>query len=82
MELGGTDQKFNLLMGRELQKQHGGAAGGACDAVAGRAGVNKMSKPGNYIGIAEALAKSFGKVMSISDELMWRWLSCCVQTST
>jgi len=77
VELGGTDQKFNLLMGRELQKQAG--QGQQCvltmPLLEGLDGVNKMSKSlGNYIGIAEAPEVIFAKIMSISDELMWRYI--------
>jgi tyrosyl-tRNA synthetase len=77
VELGGTDQKFNLLMGRELQKQAGQSQ--QCvltmPLLEGLDGVNKMSKSlGNYIGIAEAPAIIFAKIMSISDELMWRYI--------
>jgi tyrosyl-tRNA synthetase len=77
VELGGTDQKFNLLVGRELQKQHGQAP--QCiltmPLLEGLDGVNKMSKSlGNYIGIAESPTEIFGKIMSASDELMWRYL--------
>ena len=77
VELGGTDQKFNLLMGRELQKHHGQAP--QCiltmPLLEGMDGVNKMSKSlGNYIGINEAPQEIFGKLMSISDELMWRYI--------
>ena len=77
MELGGTDQKFNLLMGRELQKHYGQAA--QCvltmPLLIGLDGVNKMSKSlGNYVGITDAPQEMFGKLMSISDELMWRYL--------
>jgi tyrosyl-tRNA synthetase len=76
IELGGTDQKFNLLMGRMLQEQHGQKP--QCvimmPLLEGLDGVNKMSKSlGNYIGIAEAPNEIFGKVMSISDTLMWRY---------
>lgn len=76
MELGGTDQKFNLLVGRELQKHYGQAP--QCiltmPLLEGLDGVNKMSKSlGNYIGIAEPPQEIFGKVMSISDVLMWRY---------
>ena len=76
LELGGTDQKFNLLVGRELQKQYGQEA--QCvltmPLLEGLDGVEKMSKSkGNYIGISEAPGEMFGKVMSISDELMWRY---------
>ena len=77
VELGGTDQKFNLLMGRELQKQHGQPA--QCvltmPLLEGLDGVNKMSKSlGNYIGINEPPREIFGKLMSVSDELMWRYI--------
>ena len=77
LELGGTDQKFNLLMGRELQKHYGQSP--QCiltmPLLEGLDGVNKMSKSlGNYIGITEAPSEIFGKLMSISDELMWRYL--------
>ena len=78
VELGGTDQKFNLLVGRELQKHHGQPA--QCiltmPLLEGLDGVNKMSKSmGNYIGITEAPTDMFGKLMSVSDELMWRYLN-------
>jgi len=77
IELGGTDQKFNLLMGRELQKHYGQPA--QCvitmPLLEGTDGVNKMSKSlGNYIGINEGPQQIFGKLMSISDDLMWRYL--------
>jgi len=77
MELGGTDQKFNLLMGRELQKFWGQSP--QCvltmPLLEGLDGVNKMSKSlGNYIGITESPEQIFGKIMSISDELMWRYI--------
>jgi tyrosyl-tRNA synthetase len=76
IELGGTDQKFNLLVGRELQKDFGQEP--QCiltmPLLEGLDGTEKMSKSkGNYVGIAEAPGEMFGKVMSISDELMWRW---------
>src|SRR5574343_1559424 len=76
VELGGTDQKFNLLVGRELQKHYGQRP--QCvltmPLLEGLDGVNKMSKSlGNYIGINEAPREIFGKVMSISDDLMWRY---------
>ncbi|MCB1915526.1 MAG: tyrosine--tRNA ligase [Rhodocyclaceae bacterium] len=76
VELGGTDQRFNLLMGRELQKRFGQAP--QCvlmmPLLEGLDGVNKMSKSlGNYIGIDEPAGEIFGKVMSVSDELMWRY---------
>jgi tyrosyl-tRNA synthetase len=77
LELGGTDQKFNLLMGREVQKEHGQPP--QCiltmPLLEGTDGVNKMSKSlGNYVGISEPPADIFGKLMSISDVLMWRYL--------
>ena len=77
LELGGTDQKFNLLMGRELQKHHGQPP--QCiltmPLLEGLDGVNKMSKSlGNYIGITESPREIFGKLMSVSDELMWRYI--------
>jgi tyrosyl-tRNA synthetase len=77
VELGGTDQKFNLLMGRELQKHFGQPP--QCivtmPLLEGLDGVNKMSKSGgNYIGITESPGDIFGKLMSISDELMWRYI--------
>jgi tyrosyl-tRNA synthetase len=77
IELGGTDQKFNLLMGRELQKHYGQPA--QCvltmPLLEGLDGVNKMSKSlGNYVGITDTPQDMFGKLMSISDTLMWRYL--------
>lgn len=76
VELGGTDQKFNLLMGRHLQREHGQEAQIVLTVpiLEGLDGVQKMSKSlGNYIGIDENPADMFGKIMSISDELMWRY---------
>jgi len=76
MELGGTDQKFNLLVGRELQKHYGQTPQVVLTMpiLEGLDGVQKMSKSlGNYIGIAEDPREMFGKVMSISDDLMWRY---------
>ncbi len=77
VELGGTDQKFNLLMGRELQKHHGQQP--QCiltmPLLEGLDGINKMSKSlGNYVGIDEPPTEIFGKLMSISDTLMWRYI--------
>src|SRR6185436_2531309 len=77
VELGGTDQKFNLLVGRELQKDFGQEQ--QCimtmPLLVGTDGVEKMSKSlGNYIGIAEPAPEIFGKLMRISDELMWRYM--------
>lgn len=77
VELGGTDQTFNLLMGRELQRHHGQAPQVVLTMplLEGLDGVNKMSKSlGNYIGITDAPDDMFGKLMSISDDLMWRYL--------
>jgi tyrosyl-tRNA synthetase len=76
VELGGTDQKFNLLMGRNLQREYEQEAQ-VCvimPLLEGTDGVQKMSKSlGNYIGINEPPQEMFGKIMSISDELMWRY---------
>ena len=76
VELGGTDQKFNLLVGRQLQEAYGQEP--QCvltmPLLEGLDGVNKMSKSlGNYVGIAESADAQFGKLMSVSDELMWRY---------
>lgn len=76
VEIGGTDQKFNLLVGRELQRHYGQPS--QCvltmPLLEGLDGVNKMSKSlGNYIGISESPREIFGKVMSVSDDLMWRY---------
>ncbi len=76
VELGGTDQKFNLLMGRELQKQEGmhPQVVITMPILEGLDGVQKMSKSlGNYVGINDEPAEMFGKLMSISDDLMWRY---------
>ena len=77
IELGGTDQKFNLLMGRELQKHFGQSP--QCiltmPLLEGLDGINKMSKSlNNYVGITESPKEIFGKLMSVSDELMWRYI--------
>ena len=77
LELGGTDQKFNLLMGREVQKHYGQPP--QCiltmPLLEGLDGVNKMSKSlGNYVGITDSPGEIFGKLMSASDELMWRYI--------
>jgi len=77
LELGGADQKFNLLMGRELQKHFGQKP--QCiltmPLLEGLDGVNKMSKSlGNYVGITDSPREQFGKLMSVSDELMWRYI--------
>lgn len=77
IECGGTDQKFNLLMGRELQKQEGEEPQAILmmPLIEGLDGVKKMSKSlGNYIGINESPEAMFGKLMSISDSLMWRYI--------
>jgi tyrosyl-tRNA synthetase len=76
LELGGTDQKFNLLVGRELQKEYGQAP--QCiltmPLLEGTDGVDKMSKSkNNYIGVDESSTEMFGKIMSISDTLMWKY---------
>ncbi|GAL19571.1 tyrosine--tRNA ligase [Vibrio maritimus] len=76
VELGGTDQKFNLLMGRELQKSHGQKPQVVLTMplLVGLDGVKKMSKSAhNYIGVSEAPSEMFGKIMSISDDLMWSY---------
>jgi tyrosyl-tRNA synthetase len=78
LELGGTDQKFNLLVGRELQKEYGQEP--QCiltmPLLVGLDGVDKMSKSkGNYIGISESPGEMFGKLLSISDELMWSYFT-------
>jgi len=76
VELGGTDQKFNLLVGRQLQEAYGQEPQVVMTMplLEGLDGVNKMSKSlGNYVGIAEPADQMFGKLMSISDELMWRY---------
>src|SRR5579862_7781455 len=76
VELGGTDQKFNLLVGRHLQEAYGQEPQVVMTMplLEGTDGVNKMSKSlGNYIGITESPDSMFGKIMSISDELMWRY---------
>jgi len=84
VELGGTDQKFNLLMGRNLQREYGQESQVAMitPLLEGTDGVQKMSKSlGNYIGINESPQEMFGKVMSISDELMWRYYELCTDLS-
>ncbi|MGC8521121.1 MAG: tyrosine--tRNA ligase [Steroidobacteraceae bacterium] len=76
VELGGTDQKFNLLVGRQLQSAYGQEPQVVLTVplLEGTDGINKMSKSlGNYIGIAEPPGEMFGKVMSVSDTLMWRY---------
>jgi tyrosyl-tRNA synthetase len=84
VELGGTYQKFNLLMGRELQRHYGQQPQivMTMPLLEGTDGVQKMSKSyGNYIGITEAPQEMFGKVMSISDELMWRYYELLTDVS-
>ncbi len=76
VELGGTDQKFNLLMGRELQKSHGQTPQViiTMPILEGLDGIQKMSKSlNNYIGVSDVPDEMFGKIMSVSDELMWRY---------
>lgn len=85
LELGGSDQRFNLLVGRELQRQYGQEP--QCiltmPLLVGLDGVNKMSKSKhNYIGITDAPNDMFGKVMSISDDLMWNWYDLLSLRST
>ena len=80
VELGGTDQKFNLLMGRNLQREYGQPAQVAVitPLLRGLDGVHKMSKSlDNYIGINEPPDAMFGKIMSVSDELMWEYYELC-----
>jgi tyrosyl-tRNA synthetase len=84
VELGGTDQKFNLLVGRELQRAYGQASQIVLTMpiLEGLDGVQKMSKSfGNAIGITEAPVEMFGKVMSVSDEMMWRYWELLTDTS-
>jgi len=84
VELGGTDQKFNLLMGRNLQREYEQDSQVAVimPLLEGTDGVQKMSKSlGNYIGINEPPQEIFGKVMSISDDLMWRYYELCTDLS-
>ncbi len=78
LELGGTDQLFNLLLGRELQKIHGQEPQVVLTLplLEGLDGVQKMSKSlGNYVGVTDPSGEMFGKIMSINDELMWRYFS-------
>ena len=78
VELGGTDQKFNLLVGRDIQREYGQSPQTVITMpiLEGLDGVQKMSKSlGNYVGIFEAPNEMFGKIMSISDDLMWRWFT-------
>src|SRR5215471_2633727 len=85
VELGGTDQKFNLLMGRNLQREYSQESQVAVitPLLEGTDGVQKMSKSlGNYIGINEPPQEIFGKVMSISDDLMWRYYELLTDLTT
>src|ERR671917_13192 len=80
VEIGGTDQKFNLLLGRNLQREYAQEAQVVMitPLLEGTDGVQKMSKSlGNYIGINEPPQEMFGKIMSISDDLMWRYYELC-----
>ncbi len=84
VELGGTDQKFNLLLGRELQRAYGQPSQIALTTpiLEGLDGVQKMSKSlGNYVGITEAPLEMYGKLMSISDPLMWRYYELLTDVS-
>jgi tyrosyl-tRNA synthetase len=84
VELGGTDQKFNLLVGRDLQREYGQESQIVLTMplLEGTDGVQKMSKSlGNYIGINEAPNEQFGKIMSISDDLMWRYWELATDVS-
>ena len=85
VELGGTDQKFNLLVGRELQKHYGQPSQIVLTMplLEGTDGVQKMSKSyGNYVGITEAPQEMFGKLMSINDDLMWRYYELLTDLTT
>src|SRR6476469_6574331 len=85
VELGGSDQKFNLLLGRNLQREYGQESQVAVitPLLEGTDGVQKMSKSlGNYIGINEPPQEIFGKVMSISDEMMWRYYELCTDLTS
>jgi tyrosyl-tRNA synthetase len=84
VEIGGTDQLFNIMLGRDLQEQEGreGQVGLFLPILEGTDGVNKMSKSlGNHIGITEPASEIFGKTMSISDDLMWRWYALLLNKS-
>jgi tyrosyl-tRNA synthetase len=86
VELGGTDQKFNLLMARQIQREYGAAEPQlimTTPLLEGTDGVQKMSKSlGNYIGITESPREMFGKIMSISDDLMWRYYGLLTDLSS
>ena len=84
VELGGTDQKFNLLVGREFQKEYGQEPQVVMTTplIEGLEGVQKMSKSlGNYVGITDPPQEMFGKIMSISDDLMYRYYEFCTDLS-
>lgn len=84
VELGGTDQRFNLIMGRNLQREYGQEPQAVVitPLLEGIDGVQKMSKSlDNYIGINEPASEIFGKIMSISDELMWRYYELCTDAT-
>jgi tyrosyl-tRNA synthetase len=84
VELGGTDQRFNLLVGRDLQREYGQESQIVLTMplLEGTDGVQKMSKSlGNYVGISEAPNDQFGKIMSISDDLMWRYWELATDVS-
>src|SRR5581483_665951 len=85
VELGGTDQKFNLLVGRQLQREYGQPSQIVLTMplLEGTDGMQKMSKSyGNYIGITEPPKEIYGKVMSISDQLMWRYYELLTDVTT
>jgi len=85
VEVGGTDQEFNLLMGRQLQKRYGQLEQDiiTCPLLEGLAGVEKMSKSlNNYIGLAEAPAEMYGKIMSIPDNLLVSYFQLCTDLSS
>lgn len=84
VEIGGTDQLFNIMLGRDLQEQENreGQVGLFLPLLEGVDGVNKMSKSlNNHVGITEPAAEIFGKIMSISDELMWKWYALLLNKS-
>jgi tyrosyl-tRNA synthetase len=84
VEMGGTDQRFNLLVGRDLQREYGQESQIVLTMplLEGLDGVQKMSKSlGNYVGVSEAPNDQFGKIMSISDDLMWRYWELATDVS-
>lgn len=84
VEIGGTDQTFNIMLGRDLQEQEGqeGQVGLFLPLLEGIDGVNKMSKSlNNHVGITEPAQEIFGKTMSVSDDLMWRWYALILNKS-